>query len=184
MSRTSPAVTHCVVDSPLGPLTVVEQDGALAGLYQSGQRHRPSEVALGPRLAVVLPGLVEQLQAYLAGGLEHFDVTLAPVGTPFQRAVWAALRAVPYGTTTTYGALATAVSRPTAVRAVGAANGRNPFCLVVPCHRVVGADGSLTGYAGGLERKRFLLDLEAGQGLLHSPPRVPLRAGRCTSPWS
>ena len=168
---------HAVVDSPLGPLTLVERDGAVAGVYSSGQRHRPPDAALGQRDDTVLPELAEQLQAYLAGALEQFDVELAPVGTPFQREVWSALRTVPYGATTTYGQLAAAIGRPTAVRAVGAANGRNPFCLVVPCHRVVGADGSLTGYAGGLERKRFLLDLEARQGVLQdlSPVRAAPR---------
>lgn len=152
--------THTVVDSPLGPVTVVAQDGALAGVYLDGQRHRPPADALGAADPRTLPDLCSQLEAYLAGQLERFDVALAPLGTPFQAQVWAALQAVPYGQTTTYGALAAAVGRPTAVRAVGAANGRNPYCLVVPCHRVVGADGSLTGYAGGLERKRRLLDLE------------------------
>jgi methylated-DNA-[protein]-cysteine S-methyltransferase len=164
--------THAVVDSPIGLLTLVQEGGALAGLYQSEQRHRPPVEALGQRERSVLPGLVAQLQAYLTGALEDVDVELAPLGTPFQREVWAALRRVPYGTTTTYGALAAAVGRPSAVRAVGAANGRNPFCLVVPCHRVVGADGSLTGYAGGLDRKRFLLDLEARQGTLQDLPPV------------
>jgi len=158
--------THTVVDSPLGPITVVGQEGALAGVYLDGQRHRPAPAALGARDDATLPSLREQLNAYLAGGLEQFDVELAPGGTPFQAEVWAALRRVPYGATTTYGALAAAVGRPTAVRAVGAASGRNPYCLVVPCHRVVGAGGSLTGYAGGLDRKRFLLDLEARQPAL------------------
>ena len=155
--------THAVLDGPLGPMTVVGQDGALAGLYLHGQRHLPAPDRFGERDDATLPALQEQLGAYLAGELRAFDVDLAPVGTPFQAEVWAALRAVPYGTTTTYGALATAIGRPSAVRAVGAANGRNPVCLVVPCHRVVGADGSLTGYAGGLDRKRFLLDLERAQ---------------------
>jgi len=155
--------THAVVDGPLGPMTVVAQDGALAGLYLSGQRHLPAADRFGDRDDATLPALQEQLGAYLAGDLHGFDVDLAPVGTPFQNDVWAALRGVPYGATTTYGALAATIGRPAAVRAVGAANGRNPYCLVVPCHRVVGADGSLTGYAGGLERKRFLLDLERGR---------------------
>ena len=154
--------SHAVVDGPLGPITLVEQDGALAGLYLAEQRHRPHADRFGDRDDAVLPQLQEQLHAYLQGTLQAFEVDLAPVGTPFQAAVWAALRSVPYGATTTYGALAAVVGRPTAVRAVGAANGRNPYCLVVPCHRVVGADGSLTGYAGGLARKRFLLDLEQG----------------------
>ena len=177
--------THAVVDTELGPVTVVGSDGALAGVYLHGQRHLPPPSSLGPRDDRTLPELQEQLQAYLAGDLQEFDVELAPLGTAFQAEVWAALRRVPYGTTTTYGALAAAVGRPTAVRAVGAANGRNPYCLVVPCHRVVGADGSLTGYAGGLERKRFLLDLEAGRATLErlvlEPPLLEPRAsGRPT----
>ena len=154
--------THAVLDGPLGPVTVVGEDGALAGLYLHEQRHLPPATALGDRDDATLPALQEQLGAYLAGQLQSFDVALAPLGTPFQTEVWAALRQVPYGATTTYGALATRIGRPSAVRAVGAANGRNPYCLVVPCHRVVGADGSLTGYAGGLDRKRFLLELERG----------------------
>ena len=152
--------THAVVDGPLGPMTVVGEDGVLAGLYLHEQRHLPPADRLGDRDDATLPELQEQLGAYLAGQLQAFDVALAPLGTPFQAEVWAALRRVPYGATTTYGALAAAIGRPSAVRAVGAANGRNPYCLVVPCHRVVGADGSLTGYAGGTDRKRFLLDLE------------------------
>jgi len=152
--------THAVVDGPLGPMTVVGQDDALAGLYLSDQRHLPPDDRFGDRDDATLPGLQDQLRAYFAGELQTFDVGLAPLGTPFQEQVWAALRKVPYGSTTTYGALAAAIGRPTAVRAVGSANGRNPYCLVVPCHRVVGAAGALTGYAGGLERKRFLLELE------------------------
>lgn len=151
---------HAVVDSPLGPLTVVERDGGLAGLRLPGQRHRPPAERDGVRDDGALPEVRAQLSAYFAGQLREFDVPLAAGGTPFQVAVWAALRAVPYGSTCTYAELARAVGRPTAVRAVGAANGRNPVCVVVPCHRVVGASGDLTGYAGGLERKRFLLDLE------------------------
>ena len=152
--------TYTVVDSPLGPVTLVAEERAVAGVYLHQQRHLPRAATFGVRDDRSLPDLREQLEAYLAGRLEDFDVALAPLGTPFQARVWAALRQVPYGTTVTYGELAQAVGRPTAVRAVGAANGRNPYCLVVPCHRVVGADGSLTGYAGGLDRKRFLLDLE------------------------
>ncbi len=152
--------THALLDSPLGPVTVVGDSGALAGVYLHEQRHRPPAGSLGTRDDTTLPHLQEQLVAYFAAELEAFDAQPAPGGTPFQAQVWAALRQVPYGATTTYGALAAAVGSPSAVRAVGTANGRNPFCLVVPCHRVVGADGSLTGYAGGLARKRFLLYLE------------------------
>lgn len=151
---------HAVLDSPLGPLTVVSTDDGLAGLYMDGQRHRPPDERFGPRDDTVLPALQEQLSAYWAGDLTEFDVPLATAGTSFQQQVWAALRLVPYGATCSYADLAAAIGRPTAVRAVGAANGRNPVCLVVPCHRVVGAGGALTGYAGGLPRKRFLLQLE------------------------
>ena len=166
--------THAVVDSPLGALTVVGEDGLLAGLYLPDQRHRPPAERLGERDDATLPALREQLAAYLSGQLRRIEVPLAPAGTPFQAAVWAALREVPYGSTTTYGELAASVGRPRAVRAVGAANGRNPWCVVVPCHRVVAADGSLTGYAGGLDVKRFLLDLEAGRPALLPLPQ-PVR---------
>lgn len=156
--------SHTVVDSPVGPLTLVAEDDALAGLYQSDQRHLPTAASFGARDDTALPQVREQLAAYFDGALEQFDVPLALRGTPFQVQVWAALRDVPYGSTCTYGDLAAAIGRPTAIRAVGAANGRNPVCIVIPCHRVVGADGSLTGYAGGVGRKRYLLDLEAGTG--------------------
>jgi methylated-DNA-[protein]-cysteine S-methyltransferase len=105
-----------------------------------------------------------QLTEYFAGARQRFDLELKPAGTPFQRRVWRALREIPPGRTATYGELADRLGRPGAARAVGAANGLNPISIVVPCHRLVGADGSLTGYAGGLERKRFLLELEEGGG--------------------
>jgi methylated-DNA-[protein]-cysteine S-methyltransferase len=105
-----------------------------------------------------------QLHAYFAGEIERFELPLAPRGTPFQHSVWAVLGEIPYGSTSTYSALAAALGRPSACRAVGAANGRNPLPVIVPCHRVVGATGALTGYGGGLERKRMLLALEAGKG--------------------
>lgn len=159
--------SHTVVDSPVGSLTLVADGPALRGLYLSGQRHLPAGAAFGDRDDAVLPAVREQLAAYFAGTLREFDLPLASHGTPFQSQVWQALRAVPYGSTCTYTELAAAVGRPAAVRAVGAANGRNPVCIVVPCHRVVGADRWLTGYAGGLARKRFLLDLE----LAGTPPR-------------
>lgn len=154
--------THCLLDSPVGPLTAVSQDGALAGLYMADQKHLPAPAAFGIRDDLALPEARDQLAAYFAGELTGFTLPLLSTGTPFQRAVWAALREVPYGRTCTYGELAVAIGRPTAVRAVAAANGRNPVCVVVPCHRVIGADGSLTGYAGGLARKRLLLALEQG----------------------
>jgi methylated-DNA-[protein]-cysteine S-methyltransferase len=163
--------THTVVDTPLCPMTLVAQDGALAALQLHEQGHGLPVAALGVRDDATLPDVREQMAEYFAGERQEFDVVLAPIGTPFQAAVWAALRTVPYGTTTTYGALAAQIGRPTAVRAVGGANGRNPIGVIVPCHRVVGADGTLTGYAGGLERKRFLLELESRSSpLLAAPP--------------
>jgi len=107
-----------------------------------------------------------QLEEYFAGKRTTFDVSLAPEGAPFEREVWRALEEIPYGETVSYGEIARRVGQPTAARAVGTANGHNPIAVIVPCHRVIGADGSLTGYGGGLERKRLLLELERGQGRL------------------
>jgi len=148
---------HTVVDSPIGPLTLVESDGAVAGLWTDAQ----SPTDLGGRDGRVLPALREQLAGWFAGELNEFDVPLAVAGTAFQQRVWVALRTIPYGDTWTYGELAAAIGNPAASRAVGLANGRNPISIVVPCHRVVGSSGALTGYAGGIERKRWLLDHEA-----------------------
>ena len=152
-------MTFAITDSPVGPLTLVEVGGALAGLYLSDHRHQPT--IAGPRDDTVLPAVRDQLDAYFDGTLKEFDVPLAVTGTPFQQQVWKALATIPYGETWSYRELAEAIGNPKAVRAVGLANGRNPVSIVVPCHRVVGADGSLTGYGGGLPAKRFLLDLEA-----------------------
>lgn len=157
---------HTIIDSPLGPLTLVTREGGLAGVYMTQQRHLPPQETFGPPVAVadvpVLTRTAEQLAAYFAGETRDFDIDLSTSGTPFQQRVWAALRDIPYGETVTYGELAAALGRPTASRAVGLANGRNPIPIVIPCHRVVGADGSLTGYAGGLDRKTTLLGLESG----------------------
>jgi methylated-DNA-[protein]-cysteine S-methyltransferase len=153
-------VTHTVVDSPLGPLTLRAHDGVLSGLYMAEHRHGPPADALGTPDPDGLPAVREQLAAYFAGERTSFDVPLDLRGTAFQQRVWAELLAIPYGGTRTYGELAAALGAPAASRAVGLANGRNPVSIVVPCHRVVGASGSLTGYAGGVERKRALLDLE------------------------
>jgi len=158
--------SHVVIDSPIGPLTLVAADGRLTGLYMDAQRYRPGDEVLGSpgdENAEPFASAADQLDAYFAGQLTDFDLPLAPAGTQFQRTVWAALRQIPYGETWSYGQLAGKIGSPAAVRAVGLANGRNPIAVVVPCHRVIGADGSLTGYGGGLSRKRFLLDLEAGQ---------------------
>src|SRR3954471_19903083 len=145
-------------ESPLGPLTLRGGTGGLRGLDFPGRGEPRDEAARAPERFVPV---TEQLDAYFAGRLRAFDLVLELDGTPFQRAVWARLQAIPYGTTTTYGAIADALGRPDRVRAVGAAVGRTPVPIIVPCHRVLGSNGSLTGYGGGLERKRALLDLEA-----------------------
>lgn len=149
--------THAVLGSPVGPLVAVVQGGALVRL---GPDSAPDAAVVGERDDDALPALREQLDAYWAGTLRTFDLPLAAPGTPFQQQVWAALGTIPFGQTWSYGQLADAIGRPSAVRAVGAANGRNPVFLVVPCHRVVGSTGKLVGYAGGLDMKRRLLDHE------------------------
>ena len=164
--------TKTVVASPVGPLTLVAEEGLLAGLYLAEHRHAP-DLDL-PVDEAGLPAVREQLSAYFARDLKEFDVPLAVTGTPFQRQVWAALRTIPYGETWSYRDLAEAIGRPSAVRAVGLANGRNPVSIVVPCHRVIGANGDLTGYGGGLAAKEWLLAHEAGC--------LPLEAG--SGAWS
>ncbi|WLW51158.1 methylated-DNA--[protein]-cysteine S-methyltransferase [Streptomyces sp. YU58] len=157
---------HTVIDSPYGPLTLVADDGVLCGLYMTDQRHRPPEESFGPRDDLPAFGeAADQLKAYFAGELKDFTLELRLHGTPFQRTVWDQLRRIPYGETRSYGQLADALGNPAASRAVGLANGKNPVGIIVPCHRVVGADGSLTGYGGGLDRKRRLLDFERGTAL-------------------
>ncbi|MFD9323784.1 methylated-DNA--[protein]-cysteine S-methyltransferase [Streptomyces sp. NPDC060053] len=153
---------HTIVDSPYGPLTLVADDGVLCGLYMTEQRHRPPEENFGPRDDTLFGEAEEQLEAYFAGESKDFSLELRLHGTPFQRSVWDELRKIPYGETRTYGELADALGNPTASRAVGLANGKNPIGIIVPCHRVIGAGGGLTGYGGGLERKRRLLDFEGG----------------------
>jgi len=163
---------HTCVDSPLGALTLVATGGVLSGLFMVDQRHRPPNEAFGEPDPTPFPAVIDQLAAYLAGERTAFDLPLAPVGTPFQLAVWGALRQIPYGETVSYGEIARQIGRPGASRAVGLANGANPIAIIVPCHRVVGSNGSLTGYGGGIERKRFLLDLE------RRPAPVSVGAGR------
>jgi methylated-DNA-[protein]-cysteine S-methyltransferase len=148
-----------VIASPVGSLLLQADDGGLTGIWFVGN----GEPALGDLDSdPVLRAAAEQLAEYFAGRRTRFDLPLAATGTPFQRAVWDALQEIPYGRTWSYADLALHIGKPRAVRAVGAANGRNPLPIVVPCHRVVGANGTLTGYGGGLENKRILLDLESG----------------------
>jgi methylated-DNA-[protein]-cysteine S-methyltransferase len=155
-----------VVDSPIGPLTLVGDD-ELTALRMDEQTHPPEGQDAWRSDPHAFGDAVEQLDAYFAGDLKEFDVRMRLAGTPFQRRVWDALLQIPYGETMSYGELAARIGQPNASRAEGLANGRNPIAIIVPCHRVIGASGSLTGYGGGLDRKRRLLDLEAGaRGLL------------------
>ncbi|WP_170312827.1 methylated-DNA--[protein]-cysteine S-methyltransferase [Prescottella subtropica] len=156
---------HTVVDSPIGPLTLVRGSDGLCGLYMHEQRHLPAPERFGARRDTGFDAVIDQLAEYFAGERTAFTLDVAPSGTEFQQRVWAALRTIPYGDTWTYLQLAEQLGNPAAIRAVAAANGRNPIGIVVPCHRVIGSDGSLTGYAGGLDRKRFLLDLEGAAGV-------------------
>ncbi|ORA36382.1 methylated-DNA--[protein]-cysteine S-methyltransferase [Mycobacterium aquaticum] len=147
------------VDSPVGPLTLAGRDGRLMHLRMVDQTYEPSRDGWEVDDSA-FPEAVEQLAEYFAGERTAFDLELHMVGTAFQRRVWAALQSIPYGETCTYGDIAREIGAPGAFRAVGLANGHNPIGIVVPCHRVIGANGSLTGYGGGLDRKRALLELE------------------------
>jgi methylated-DNA-[protein]-cysteine S-methyltransferase len=157
-------VSRVIIGSPLGPLTLLASGGTLTGLYMN-DREPAASGGTGEVAAPDEPVLAEterQLEEYFAGHRQVFDLPLALHGTAFQRRVWDALLGIGYGETVTYGQLAGQLGQPTAARAVGLANGRNPVSIIVPCHRVIGSDGSLTGYGGGLPNKRRLLDLERG----------------------
>lgn len=148
-----------IIDSPIGPITLAGDGGKLNHLLMLNHSHAPDQAGWrGDDSA--FPDVVDQLGAYFAGELTEFDLTYELVGTDFQRRVWAALLTIPYGETRSYGQLAAQIGSPAASRAVGLANGRNPISIIVPCHRVIGSNGSLTGYGGGIDRKRTLLDLE------------------------
>jgi len=161
-TRTS-SRTSTVIDSRLGPITLVATSGVLSAVLLPELDGTPARGEHGLPDPTGLEAAAEQLGEYLAGQRTAFDLALHLDGTPFQRLVWEGLLRIPYGQTRSYGELALeiGVDPRTSSRAVGAANGRNPLAIVVPCHRVIGADGSLTGYAGGIERKRYLLDLES-----------------------
>lgn len=152
--------SHTVIDSPYGPLTLVATDGVLSALYMNEQRHRPPQESFGEMDARPFGAVIDQLDEYFAGERTEFDVTLRLDGTPFQRSVWEQLLTIPYGETRSYGQLADALGKSGASRAVGLANGKNPVSIIVPCHRVIGSTGSLTGYGGGLDRKQRLLAFE------------------------
>ncbi|HET8818876.1 MAG TPA: methylated-DNA--[protein]-cysteine S-methyltransferase [Xanthomonadaceae bacterium] len=160
----SATVFHTTIDSPVGPLLLAAGDDGLRAVEFHASRHpvrREADWQAGDH--PLLQRARAQLDEYFAGRRRTFDLPLAPRGTDFQRETWQALATIPYGSTISYAELAQRVERPKAVRAVGAANGRNPLPIVLPCHRVIGADGSLTGFGGGLPTKQFLLELEGAR---------------------
>ncbi|MGB7756032.1 MAG: methylated-DNA--[protein]-cysteine S-methyltransferase [Salinisphaera sp.] len=161
-------VSH--MNSPIGRLRLVGDGNALFSLTMEEQRHARLDDAGWQRDDAAFAEVRRQLDAYFEGRRTTFDLPLAPAGTAFQKMVWAALAEIPFGHTENYGELARRIGSPGAARAVGLANGRNPIPIIVPCHRVIGADGSLTGYGGGIERKRWLLQ--------HEDQAVPNAQGR------
>jgi methylated-DNA-[protein]-cysteine S-methyltransferase len=166
MPNSTEQILYTTIESPIGELLLVSDGDALRGLYmQDGRKPRTIGAGWVPSPAP-FADVKTQLEEYFAGRRTTFDVQLAAQGAPFEREVWHALEEIPYGETVSYGEIARRVGQPTAARAVGTANGRNPIAVIVPCHRVIGANGTLTGYGGGLERKRLLLELEHGQAHL------------------
>jgi methylated-DNA-[protein]-cysteine S-methyltransferase len=158
------SATHTIIDSPIGELTLVARDGVLSGVYFPGHWHMPAPEVFGTRSQRGFERARRQLDEYLAAERTGFELTTTIAGDEFQRRVWELIDRIPYGQTTTYGEMARELGDPALAREVGAAVGRNPLSIVVPCHRVVGNDGKLTGYAGGLARKRHLLELEGAGG--------------------
>lgn len=167
-TSTDTALTSAVMDSPMGELTIVASDAGLRAILWPSERDgrvtfdEPVEPGSHP----VIDQTVAQLDEYISGDRQNFDLPLDLVGTDFQKDVWAGLAKIPFGETQSYGELADELSKPGAARAVGAATGRNPISIVVPCHRLVGASGKLTGFAGGIDSKRWLLTHEAGEASL------------------
>lgn len=171
---------NSTMQSPIGDLLIVSDGEALTAVHMAGARHAPNPGDGWIRDDLRLAGAVKELEEYFAGARTAFDVPLRPRGTAFQLRVWEALREIPFGETLPYGELARHMGRPGAARAIGAATGRNPIAILIPCHRVVGADGSLVGFGGGLDRKRALLELEtraiAKRGQLSTPSRLEVSA--------
>jgi methylated-DNA-[protein]-cysteine S-methyltransferase len=160
-NRPHPIVAQAHCDTPLGPIVLAATSHGLAGLWFDGQAHHPGPIAAPENPSQpFIAGAIEELGRYFRGEVRTFRTAVDAAGTSFQHEVWQALRRIPAGATTTYGELAAGLGRPRSTRAVAAAVGRNPVSIVVPCHRVVGRDGALTGYAGGLDRKRRLLEHE------------------------
>lgn len=157
-------VTHTIAESPVGELTLVAEDGRLIGVYFPHHWYRPDPATFGDRDDAGFGEVKQQLTEYFGGQREQFDLPLGARGDEFQERVWARISAIPYGRTVSYGDIAKELGGGVLAKDVGAAVGRNPLSVIVPCHRVVGKDGKLTGYAGGLARKRFLLRLEEPAG--------------------
>ena len=168
MALAADPLLYTTIDSPMGELLLLGDGHALRGLYMQEGQTGVTAVPDWTRDDESFGGVRAQLEEYFEGRRADFDLPLHLEGTPFQRLVWRALQEIPYGETVTYGELARRIGRPSSPRAVGAANGSNPISVIVPCHRVIGSDGTLTGYGGGIERKRHLLDLEA-----HRPAPLP-----------
>jgi methylated-DNA-[protein]-cysteine S-methyltransferase len=172
------ATLFTLIPSPIGPLLLTSEGEGLSGLFTDGQKDGPVRAGEWREDAAPFTQAVRELDEYFRGRRRLFEMPLATTrGTPFQRDVWRALRAIPYGATTSYGEIAQEIERPKAVRAVGAAVGMNPWGIVVPCHRVVGKAGALTGFAGGLPRKRWLLEhegvhVERGKGESDARARI------------
>jgi methylated-DNA-[protein]-cysteine S-methyltransferase len=166
VARSTPALSYSVYDSPIGPLLLAGRDATLHTLWFMRGRRPPAIDPSWSEVADAFPVAVRQLTEYFAGTRMVFDLALAPHGTAFQQRVWRALQEIPYGETRSYGDVARQLGDAKAVRAVGLANGANPIPIVIPCHRVIGAGGSLVGFGGGLPTKRALLDLERGQRTL------------------
>ncbi|MFC5580040.1 methylated-DNA--[protein]-cysteine S-methyltransferase [Rhodanobacter terrae] len=160
MTTMTDIIHYDEMDSPVGTLRLVADSQGLREIWFERERHPKKAHSNWVRAAAPLKFAHVQLEEYFAGVRRHFELPLHPHGTPFQLAVWDELGRIPYGVTISYGELARRIDKPQAVRAVGAANGRNPLPIVLPCHRVIGADGSLTGFGGGLPTKRYLLMLE------------------------
>jgi len=170
------ATRYSLMDSPIGELLLIGGDAGLRGLFMTPHIGGATVAADWRRDDAALAEPRAQIEAYFAGELTEFDLALDPQGTAFQQLVWSGLREIPFGETCSYGELAEAIGAPGAARAVGLANGRNPISVIVPCHRVIGADGSLTGYGGGLDRKRLLLAHE--RAVLGDRPEHAVAAGR------
>lgn len=183
MTTPTPAVTnwHTTTPSALGEVALVRDGDGIRGLYFPHHWYMPNPATFGPTSGEGFADTVAQLEQYLAGTRREFDLPLAPAGDDFQRLVWQQVQQIHYGQTVTYGELATQVGGDATAQQVGAAVGRNPLCILIPCHRVVGRGGKLTGYAGGIARKRHLIELEREH--VAYAERTPVQRALMTGFW-